>query len=110
LRLDKFERAAMYTQVMQTLGGALDLFQGKDSRLLLACRHDLHRATPKEDIDHHLQPRAAQGDIDGRSIKGEIAERNLAKKVRQHGSLESDLRPVAVETVSAGRKLPKSAE
>src|SRR5579871_1734158 len=64
----------------------------------LAYRHDLHRAAPIENIDHHLQPRAAQGDIDGRSIEGEIAQLNFAKKVRQHGSLGSDLRPVAVET------------
>ena len=59
--------------------------KGKHGRLLLACCHDPHGAASIKNIDHDLQPRAAQGDIDGRSVKGEIAQRNLAKEVRQHG-------------------------
>jgi hypothetical protein len=58
----------------------------------------ISRAAPIKNIDQDLQPRAAQGDIDGRSVKGEIAQRNLAKEVRQHGPLESDVRPVEIET------------
>jgi len=71
--------------------------KGKHGPAVLARRHDLDRAAPIKNIDDDSQPRAAQGDIDRRSVNGKIEQPNLANEVRQHGPLESDVKSVEIE-------------